>query len=138
MQAAARLLGRQHHWRLAKQLAPGITPDLLRGWFQEFFMEGQRLPASPTRRMLWLVEVRAGFQIRRDSLSVLLVSAAIWREATRIRRYKRLHRKLRLIDKTTLTPIVGPADGPRKGITGNSAQAARRAARNSPKLPPQL
>lgn len=131
---AAGKSGRRHHWRLAASLAPDITDTMVRGWFLQFFMEGERLPMSPRRRMLWLVEVRAGFQMAGDSLGVLMVSAALWREATRIRRTKRLRRHLRHfthpishdhIDKTVPVPMLSRADGPREGITGNSVRDVR-------------
>lgn len=91
----ARALGRRHHWRLAATFAPGVTDTMLRSWFQTFFMEGERLPMCPKRRMLWLVEVRAGFRAQRNSLSVLLVSAALLREAGRLRHIKARTRRAR-------------------------------------------
>jgi hypothetical protein len=85
----ARALGRQHHWRLARAFAPSVTDSMLKGWFKDVFMEGERLPKCPRRRMLWLVEVRAAFRARHDSLATLMVSAAVVREAERLRLLKR-------------------------------------------------
>lgn len=91
---AAGKAGRRHHWRLADMMADTVTDLMLKGWFMRFFMEGERLPICPRRRMLWLVEVRAGFSGSRDSLGTLLASAAIRREARRLKRMKCVRRKL--------------------------------------------
>lgn len=91
---AAGKAGRRHHWRLADMMADTVTDLMLKGWFMRFFMEGERLPICPRRRMLWLVEVRAGFSGSRDSLGTLMASAAIRREALRLKRLKSVRRKL--------------------------------------------
>ncbi len=91
-------------------------------------MEGQRLPANPKRRILWLVEVRSGFRDRRDSLAVLMVSAAIYREAMRIRRLKRLAHRLRKTGRQHIgspapAHITPPEKAPKK-VAGHSQNAA--------------
>ncbi len=80
--------GRRHHWHLAAQMAPTVTDCMLKGWFLQFCVEGADLPCCPRRRMLWLVDVRAGFRTGRDSLGVLMASAAIRREAMRLRHFR--------------------------------------------------
>ena len=133
---AAGKAGRRHHWRLADMMVDSITDLMLKGWFLRFFMEGERLPMCPRRRILWLVEVRAGFSQSHDSLGTLMASAAIRREALRLRRMKRLRQP---IDNRRRHFMVSRTDGPRKGITGNSVTAESHALlRPSPKLPPQL
>jgi len=80
----ARMAGVRRHWRLAKRLSPSIKASDLRGWFISAFDDGH-VPASPLKRILWLVEVRAGHRRSANPLASLRVDAAIWREVQRLK-----------------------------------------------------
>jgi hypothetical protein len=84
----ARAAGVRRHWQLAKWLSPSLTADDLAGWFIAAFDEGGRVPDCAVKRILWLIEVRAGFISRHNRLAHLRVNAAIWREVQRIKAAK--------------------------------------------------
>jgi len=82
----ARHAGLCHHWATAKAVAPHISRRDLQGWFSPYLGTQGRLPSCPRRRLLWLVAIRAAFHAGHNPTAVLRVSAAIWREACRLRR----------------------------------------------------
>lgn len=84
----ARHAGLCHHWSVAKAAAPHISRHDLKGWFGPYLGTAGRLPSCPRRRLLWLVAVRAAFHASRNPWAALRVSAAIWREAHRLRQGK--------------------------------------------------
>ena len=80
----ARAAGVRHRWTIAKRLSPTIKDHHLRGWFQAAF-DDTGLPEAPLKRILWLIEARAGMAPRRDSHLEIYLNAAIWREILRIK-----------------------------------------------------